>query len=287
MTDPDTRPDPTPPGADPEPDAAVPEGSDPDLQTIELVSDELALARAQIDGGLAALAEGTLARRLARLEAEGAGVGDESDAARALLGEALWRQGRPMAGRVAIESIRPSSPQRRLPMSQLVEAEGLAAVGEQDRAAGMVERVVTAIGVDRTWELHAGVPGRVTWPLPGELRPEPPRPARPPWSTRGAADAAEATDGPPDDERVAAGRYRLEEARVAYVAGELARGDAEMSIAVRLDPGLAADGVGILEPTLGTQPAAERLLLYGDLLRAAGRELEATDAYDRAADRVS
>jgi hypothetical protein len=86
---------------------------------------------------------------------------------------------------------------------------------------------------------------------------------------------------------VAAGRQRIEDARVAYVGGDLARGDAEMSIAVRLDPGLAADGVAILEPTLGAQPASNRLILYGDLLRAAGRELEATDAYDRAADRVS
>ena len=71
--------------------------------------------------------------------------------------------------------------------------------------------------------------------------------------------------------------------QIAYVAGDVARGDGQMSIAVRLDPGLAADGVGILEPTLGRKPAAERLLLYGDLLRAAGREVEAHEAYDRAA----
>jgi hypothetical protein len=76
----------------------------------------------------------------------------------------------------------------------------------------------------------------------------------------------------------------MEEARVAYVAGDLARGDGEMSIAVRLDAALAPDGVAILEPTLGGQPASERLLLYGDLLRAAGREIEANRAYDRAAD---
>jgi hypothetical protein len=86
-----------------------------------------------------------------------------------------------------------------------------------------------------------------------------------------------------DDERVAMGRIRLEEARVAYVAGDLERGDAEMSIALRLDPGLSADGVLILEPTLGAEPSPDRLLLYGDLLRAAGRPIEANDAYDRAA----
>jgi hypothetical protein len=67
----------------------------------------------------------------------------------------------------------------------------------------------------------------------------------------------------------------------------MSRGDGEMSIAVRLDPMLAADGVAILEPTLGGQPASERLLLYGDLLRAAGRRVEADRAYDRAADRRS
>jgi predicted RNA polymerase sigma factor len=58
-----------------------------------------------------------------------------------------------------------------------------------------------------------------------------------------------------------------------------------MSIALRLDVSLAADGVKIIEPTLGRQPSAERLLLYGDLLRAAGREVEARKAFDRAAAR--
>jgi hypothetical protein len=72
---------------------------------------------------------------------------------------------------------------------------------------------------------------------------------------------------------------------VAYVAGAFERGDVEMAIAIRLDPSLAGDGVAILEPTLGGQPPSDRLLLYGDLLRAAGREVEANHAYDRGADR--
>jgi hypothetical protein len=79
----------------------------------------------------------------------------------------------------------------------------------------------------------------------------------------------------------------MEEARVAYVAGDRGRGDGQMSIALRLDPALAADGVRIIEPTLGSQPSAERLLLYGDLLRAAGREADAQRAYARAAERRS
>lgn len=259
-------------------DAPAPGSTDDARHVIDLVADELALARAQLDAGLAAVAEGTVRRRLARLEADGAGADDETDALRALLAEALWRQGRPVGARQAIDAIRPGSPQRRLPMTMLVEAEALAAAGEPDRAQGEMERVVEAIGVDDAFELQAGVPGRLVWPLPRELQAQPLRPVRAPWTPPSAP-----IDEPIDDERVAAARQRLEEARVSYVAGDLAKGDAEMSFAVRLDPGLAADGVVILEPTLGRQPAAERLLLYGDLLRAAGREVEATEAYDRAA----
>ena len=39
----------------------------------------------------------------------------------------------------------------------------------------------------------------------------------------------------------------------------------------------------MLEPTLGEEPSAGRLLLYGDLLRAAGRQADSSAAYDRAA----
>ena len=166
----------------------------------------------------------------------------------------------------------------------LIEAETLAAAGEADRAAGAQERLLAAIGPDAAFELAGGVAGRITWPLPESMQPGAGRVPRPPWTARpDPADEAE----PVDDERIAAGRGRLEEARVAYVAGDLARGDAEMSIAVRLDPALAADGVGLIEPTLGTQPPPERLLLYGDLLNAAGRDAEATRAYDLAAERRS
>jgi hypothetical protein len=250
-------------------------------QVIDLLPDELALARAQIDAGLVGVAEGTVRRRLAWLESEGVGLTDETDALRVLLAEALWRQQRPIAARQALEAVRPSSPQRRLPIAMVVEADALAAAGETDRASGAMERVVDAIGVDAAFALQSGMPGRLRWPLPAELAEPAPRPAvRPPWSP--AATSPTELE-PAGDERVAAGRSRLEEARVSYVGRDLARGDGELSIAVRLDPSLAADGVAILEPTLGGQPAPERLLLYGDLLRAAGREVEANEAYDRAA----
>ena len=275
---------------DPEPAVDAEAEPEPELEradeahVIDLIADEIGLARAQLDAGLPSVAEGTLRHRIAVREADGTHADDELDALRALLAESLWRQGRLVGARAALDAVRPSSPQRRLPTMLLVEAEALAAAGEPDRAAGALERVISAIGVDDAFALRAGVPGRLSWPLPAELRPPPPRAPRPPWSDARSAD--DATAAPADDDaRIAAARGRLEESRVAYVAGEMARGDAEMSIAVRLDPGLAADGVGIIEPTLGGQPAPERLLLYGDLLRAAGRRAEADQAYDRVADR--
>jgi tetratricopeptide (TPR) repeat protein len=276
------------PDATPEPEiedeaAQVPEVYD---HVIDLLPDELTLARAQLDAGQPALAEGTLRSRIAYREAEGPVADEELDALRALLAESLWRQGRLVSARSALEAMRPSSPHRRLPIVTLIEAEALAAAGEPDRAVGALERVITAIGIDEAHDLRAGVSGRLTWPLPADLRPQPARPPRPPWGLPTSEDPSDAE--PPDgDARTAAARGRLEEARVAYVAGDLVRGDTEMSLAVRLDPALAGDGVAILEPTLGGQPASERLLLYGDLLRAAGRRIEAEEAFDRAADRRS
>jgi len=257
---------------------------DEETQAIDVVADELALARAQLAAGQPGLADGTVRRRLARLEADGAGNDDESDALRTVLAEALWRQQRPVAARAALEAVRPSSSQRRLPIAMLIEAETLAAAGEADRAAGAQERLLDAIGADEAFALRAGASGRLSWPVPAELRTEPARASRPPWTSAPDRDD-DATAVPEDDERMAAARGRMEEARVAYVGGDLDVGDAQMSIAVRLDPRLAGDGVAILEPTLGRVPSAERLLLYGDLLRAAGREVEAQQAYDRAADR--
>jgi hypothetical protein len=255
------------------------------VQVIDLISDELGLARAQIDAGQPALAEGTVLRRLAWLEADGAGLTDETDALRALLAEALWRQGRLTAARRVLDAIRPSSPQRRLPLTLVIEADVLAAAGERDRGTGAMERVLDAVGVDAAFEMRGSMPGPLRWPLPSELRPEPVRRPRAPWDPPPPEPGPDAALPAVDDERVAAGRARMEEARVAYVARELERGDAEMSIAVRLEPGLASDGVAIIEPTLGAQPSSERLLLYGDLLRAAGRRVEADEAYDRAAGR--
>lgn len=261
-------------------------------QLVDLIPDDVRLARSQLAAGLAPLAEGTLRRRIARLEADGLDADDEVDAARTLLAEALLRQGRPLAARASLEQVRGGSQQRRLPIALIVEAEALAAAGEPDRAAGAMERVLAAVGVDAAWRLRAGAPSRLAWPLPADLEPERRPPPRPPWATgpgTTVAPAPRTTERRPvfdavPVERTAASRARLEAARAAYASGKHATGDTELSLGLRLDPSLAIDALRLIEPTLGDQPGHGRLLLYGDLLRAAGRQAEAAEAYDRAAE---
>jgi hypothetical protein len=243
---------------------------------VDLIPDELSLARAQLASGLLGMAEGGLRRHVARLDAAGRGA-EELDAARALLAEVLWRQGRPMAGGAVVDAIRAGSLERRRPIVLLVEAEAKAASGDPDRAAALMERVIDAVGVDEAWRLRGGVPSRLAWPVPASMRTTQRRPAS---AVAGAPGSAPL---PPSPERTAAAHVRLEAGRNAYNAGNDGEGDRELGLALRLDPRVAADGVALVEPTLGPQPGADRLLLYGDLLRAAGRAPEASEAYDRAA----
>ncbi|HET7685766.1 MAG TPA: hypothetical protein VFM19_05135 [Candidatus Limnocylindria bacterium] len=240
---------------------------------IDLIPDELSLARSQLASGLASIAESTLRRRIAEIDVEG-GSRDELDAAQALLAEALWRQGRPRAAGAALDGLRPSSIERQRPLIGIIAAEAAAASGDPDGAARAAERVVSSVGVDEAWRIRGGVPGRVAWPVPPSMRPGTRRPAVAPFTAPIPAD---------EPERTAAAHARLEAARQAYGAGEEGRGDRELMLALRLDARLAPEGIGLLEPALGAEPSAERLLLYGDLLRAAGRTADAAAAYDRAA----
>src|SRR6266540_2156905 len=91
------------------------EPSEPEVTYVDLLPDELSLARAQLASGLPGLAEGVLRRHIARLDASGRGGLDELDAARALLAEALWRQARPMAAGATVQAIRAGSLERRRP----------------------------------------------------------------------------------------------------------------------------------------------------------------------------
>jgi hypothetical protein len=244
---------------------------------VDLIPDELSLARAQLSSGLAGQAEGVLRRHVARLEAGGSGVAQELDAARGLLAEALWRQGRPLAAAQAVEAIRSGSLERRRPLVLIIEAEAMVAAGHPERAEALMEDVIDAVGVDEAWRLRAGVPSRLPWPVPASLRPTARRPTASP-SPVGTASAAT-----PSPERTAAAHARLEAARMAYGAGHDTDGDRELGLALRLDARIAVEGIALVETTLGREPGPERLLLYGDLLRAADRAAEAAEAYDRAA----
>lgn len=243
-----------------------------DEYVIDLVPDELSLARGQLASGLAAIAETTLRRRIAEIGVEG-GSHDELDAAQALLAEALWRQGRHRAAGAALDGIRLSSIERQRPVSGIIAAEAAAASGDPDAAARGAEAVLASTGIDDTWRLRSGVPGRVAWPVPASMRPGTRRPAAAPFTAPITSD---------EPERTAAAHVRLEAARQAFGTGESGRGDRELMLALRLDPRIAPEGIALLEAGLAGEPSAERLLLYGDLLRAAGRAADAAAAYDRA-----
>lgn len=250
----------------------------PGTYYVELVPDELALARTQIDSGLAPAAEGVLARRIARLVAQGTPALGELDAARALLAEALWRQGRPIAAGGVAGRIRAGSLERRRPLVMMIEAEALAATGQMDAATSLAERIVGEVGADEAWRLRGGIASRLPWPVPVSLRPR--RPSEVAGARRPVEPAATA---PGDPGRTAAAHARLEAARRAYALDDLDGGDRQLMVALRLDPRVAPEGIGLLEPTLGRLPGQERLVLYGDLLRSAGRSSEASEMYDRAA----
>ncbi len=84
-------------------DPTQPGDRDSEEYIIDLIPDDLALARTQLASGLAGLSEAVMLRRIARLETQARGAPEELDAARALLAEALWRQGRPLAAGEAID----------------------------------------------------------------------------------------------------------------------------------------------------------------------------------------
>ena len=155
------------------------------------------------------------------------------------------------------------------PIVMLVEAEAMAAAGDPDRANGLMERVIKAVGVDEAWRLRGGVPSRLPWPMPASMRPAPRRPSTPAFG--GSATTAAPT--PPSPERTAAAHARLEAARRRLQRGTRRRGrPGAGGSPCGSTRAMAGEGVALAEPTLGPQPPPERLLLYGDLLRAAGRE---------------
>ena len=143
-----------------------------------------------------------------------------------------------------------------------------------------MERVIESVGVDEAWRLRGGV---AVAPALADARLHAARPPAPIdagvrrlGDDRGTDPALARAHG--GCARPAGGR-----APVPTTPGRDDEGDRELGLALRLDPRVAGEGVALAEPTLGPQPPPDRLLLYGDLLRAAGRGAEASEAYDRAA----
>ena len=244
------------------------------LQTVDLMPDQLALARAQLGSGLYGLAEGVLLRLIGGLEAAGRGGLEELDAARSLLAEALWRQGRPVAAGAVMDAIRARSLEHQRPLM----------VPDRRREHRLQPATPIKLrGSPSRWWRRSGrtkpggcVPGcHRASPGPPHPRSEP-TPANP--ASRPAAHRRTAWSRP----RSGGVRHPRDQPIRPMPSSRAGSRDRQLG-AVRLDPRLASDGIALLEPTLEPEPAADRLLLYGDLLRAAGREADAETAFDRAA----
>ena len=177
-----------------------------------------------------------------------------------------------LAGATVIDTIRAGSLERRRPIVLLVEAEAMAAAGDPDRADALMERVIESVGIDEAWRLRGGVPSRLAWPMPASMRPTPRRPS-PTFggpATTTAPTRRRPSGRPPP--RPAGGRAAGLQRRP--------RGRGRPRAGPRPAARRARGGGGrdLAEPTLGPQPPPDRLLLYGDLLRAAGRTQEASEA---------
>ena len=243
----------------------------------DLLADELALARAQLDSALPLLAEATLRRVLRQREVAGA-ADDELDAVRVLLAEALWRQQRPRAAHAVLGDVDPSSPLRREPLVQLVDAEGRAAAGERQHAMELMERLVAEIGVEAAWELRGGVPASLPWPEPTDFTMSVARHVSP------AGDPVERGITAPSRPAARDAAALVDAARDAFAEGDTERAEEKLLVALRLDEGIAGEALTLLEPTIAANADPRRLVLYGDLLAALGRIAEADAAYQRAVD---
>ncbi|MFN2484277.1 MAG: hypothetical protein ABR509_04990 [Candidatus Limnocylindria bacterium] len=249
---------------------------------IDLLPDEVALARSQLEGGLPLLAETTLRELLSRRDASGSADETALEPVYAVLAEALWRQQRPLEAGAVLAAVRPSSDLRRETVALMVDADAAAAAGDLARARALRDRVISSVGPEAAWLVRAGVPTTLDWPNPFEGASEPGA------QTTAAIEVAVARG--PDPERPAAARARIGAARAAFAARDVARGEHELSLALRLDGRIADEGIALLESLPEAARDARTLMLYGDLLAAAGRPDEAAEVYGRAAapgDRVA
>jgi hypothetical protein len=207
---------------------------------------------------------------LARAELESlAGRGQLDEAALADLAEARWRTG-DLAG--AGEAARLLLEQgSSAPMGLVIAAEVVAAQGRPREARRLVARALDAIEGPLD-AVFAGMPRNAPWPV----EPMPP-----------AADAAVAPvspqgyagwDGTAPASAAAAEAYTGGRAALATGStGHVTRAALQLSVALRLDPGIAG---AVLDAIGGRATEPELALVAGDALRLLGRETDALAAYE-------
>ena len=248
--------------------------------------DELSLARAQLAAGLPAWPREPLRRRIAMLEADGTSGDEELDALARPAGRGALAAG--PARRRTRRARRDAAVERRSGACPIVHAHRGRGARRVRRARPRRRRAGARHRGGRRGRGVRAARRRPGSRSPGRCRASScPQPAR-----RAAAAWSQAADEPDAD----AGRRRTRGRRPRACgsrrhASPTWPATSSAATARCRSPcgwiaGSPADGVAIMEPTLGGQPHAERLLLYGDLLRAAGRRVEADRAYDRAADRA-
>jgi len=264
------------------------------LATLHLRLGELALARAELED----------LHRRAALDAPGL----------ADLAEVRWRSGDLDAAEAAATDHLAAGGSR--PIAHAIAAEAATAAGRPGEARAHVE-ALGPIDAEALEHLFAGIPRRAFWPSAPNAPVEPPETmfgtdrARTAGRGRPAAERLTAApshhvDAPPpvdhpqmtglwtDDEpglldtaaaarrRPAAPAEEMARAREDLASGDpaaSARGLARLSLALRLDPALAADVLG----ALGHGRDAATLVVRGDACRLLGRTREAEVAFAAAA----
>ncbi len=145
----------------------------------------------------------------------------------------------------------------------VIAAEAVAAQGRPGEAGRFVTLAAEAADLPLD-TLFAGLPRHASWPT-----------VAPDGSAAGRPASTVAVGGSGTASSAAAEAYAG--GRAALAAGDAARAALEMGIALRLDPGFAAEVLDVIG-TRATEPGL--VLVAGDALRILGREQEALAAFD-------
>lgn len=184
------------------------------------------------------------------------------------LAEARWRTGDlDGAGTAAADALEQGAGD---PLALVIAAEAAAAAG---RRAEADELAATAMGgLETTLDaLFAGMPRSQVWP--GD-----------PEAEAISADATDELAGETGVPVAAAAAEALAGGRAALAAGHVPDAALDLSVAIRLEPQLAAEVLAVIGDG-GADPFLA--LVAGDAMRLLGRDQEAAASYERARARLS